>query len=213
MKNFLTLVLLLMFLFINVHADFMSKEIDPICSISGKTHTSFPGEISDTSSWSIPKAYDGECIKVPVLKIAKKKILTTKVLQMFEDRNLLETHILEGYTLTSEGEKFAQDIFFPAVAKYIAREIKKSSPNKKAISILNYAVSIIGYDYFLNTEVKGDDYVGMSVENAKKLAINNNTTLRVVILDGEYLPVTEDYRPGRINAEVTDNIIIDYTVE
>jgi hypothetical protein len=48
----------------------------------------------------------------------------------------------------------AQDVFFPAVATYIAKEIKKQNPRLKNIAILNQAVSVIGYDYFLNIDVK-----------------------------------------------------------
>jgi hypothetical protein len=61
--------------------------------------------------------------------------------------------------------------------------------------------------------VKWDDYAGLSLEDAKALAIKNNTTLRATKINGEAQAVTEDYRPGRINASVENNIVVDYSVE
>gem|GEM_PF-4838538 len=75
MRKILAGTTLALFTLIQAHASFLYQEIDPICSISGKTHTSFPGEISDTSAWNIPTAYEGECVTVPVLKVAEKKII------------------------------------------------------------------------------------------------------------------------------------------
>ncbi len=211
-KIFVTITLAI-FTLIQANASFLYQEIDPICSASWKTHTSFPGEISDTSAWSVPKAYDGECEKVPVLKVAEKKIINARVIKMLQNKNMIASQDGSWYTLTSKGKKFVQDNFFPAVAKYIGKEIKKSKPRLKNISILNQAVSIIGYDYYIDAEVRWDDYVGLSVEDAQALAQKNNTTLRITKLDWEFMAVTMDYRPGRINAEVENNIVTHYSVE
>lgn len=45
--------------------------------------------------------------------------------------------------------------------------------------------------------------VGNSIEDARRIYDN----IRVVILDGQNLPVTMDYRPERINVEVVDGIV------
>ncbi len=198
---------------LSVSADFMYQEIDPICSISGTTHTSFPGEISDTSSWSIPKAYDGECVETPVLKVAEKELIGAKMVSLFERKGFIKSSNGDTHTLTTEWQELTQNNFFPAVQKYIAREMEKQDPRLRNIAILNYAVSVIGYDYFINIEVKWDDYVGLTLEAAQELAENNNTTLRVTELDGEPQMVTMDYRPGRINASVKNNIVTSYRVE
>jgi len=213
MKKNIILLFLFIFTFSSLNADFMYEEIDPICSISWTTHTSFPWEISDTSAWYIPKAYDWECIEVPVLNSKEKNIITDRVIKIFDDRGFIERKISNWYSLNSKWEKFAQDIFFTIVKDYISEEISKTNPNKKVISILNYAVSIVWYDYYLKAEVENDDYVWLSLQEAKDFAKENNTVLRVVKLDGENLPVTMDYRPGRINAEVENNIVVDYSVE
>ena len=61
------------------------------------------------------------------------------------------------------------------------------------------------------TEV--DSYVGMSEEEAQLKADENDVMLRVVERDGNPLPMTMDYRPGRINATVENGLIVDYYVE
>jgi hypothetical protein len=57
------------------------------------------------------------------------------------------------------------------------------------------------------------DYTGMTVAEAESVAAKNNTTFRVVEIDGEPQMVTEDYRIGRINAVVADGVVISYSIE
>jgi hypothetical protein len=57
------------------------------------------------------------------------------------------------------------------------------------------------------------DYAGMTVAEAKSVAAKNNTTFRVVEIDGEPQMVTKDYRIGRINAVVTAGVVISYSIE
>lgn len=59
----------------------------------------------------------------------------------------------------------------------------------------------------------GQEYVGLSVEAAQKLAEENNTDFRVVIIDGEGQPVTMDYRIGRINATTDNGVVTSVQVE
>lgn len=126
------------------NASFVYEEIDPICSISGTTHTSFPGEISDTSSWSIPKAYDGECDEAEGLSPDDKKRIYAIVIEYLDERGYL-IEVSNGYTLSSEGQDYLQNTFFTEVQDYIPenRDIKRD------VAILNDAVSMIGYDYFI----------------------------------------------------------------
>lgn len=46
-----------------------------------------------------------------------------------------------------------------------------------------------------------------------ELASENNIPFRVIMRDGEMLSATMDYRPGRINAEVEDAIVVDFSIE
>lgn len=56
-------------------------------------------------------------------------------------------------------------------------------------------------------------YIGLSVDEAQMKAEAEGVPFRIVVRDGVHLPVTLDYRPGRINAEVLQNIVMDYEVE
>lgn len=64
-----------------------------------------------------------------------------------------------------------------------------------------------------NTPIDQTDYIGMSVEAAKSLAATYNVPFRVVKEDGQALPITMDYRPGRVNATVENGLVIGYSVE
>ncbi len=55
--------------------------------------------------------------------------------------------------------------------------------------------------------------IGMTIANAEAYAKENNVLFRVVMRDGESLPVTMDLRPGRINAVVKAGLVVSYTIE
>ena len=55
--------------------------------------------------------------------------------------------------------------------------------------------------------------IGMTTTEVEAHAETNEIMFRVVEIDGEPQPVTEDYRPGRINASVENDIVVSYTVE
>ena len=57
------------------------------------------------------------------------------------------------------------------------------------------------------------DFIGLIEEAAQSLAAENNVSFRVVERDGESLPVTMDYRPGRINATIENWIISSFSIE
>ena len=67
--------------------------------------------------------------------------------------------------------------------------------------------------YTIEEEDLEQSYVGLSEEEAMALAVEQGTILRVVERDGEVLPATMDYRPGRINATVENGIVTSFTVE
>lgn len=57
------------------------------------------------------------------------------------------------------------------------------------------------------------DYVGVSPAEAEARATANGVSFRVIMEDGQPLPATMDYRPGRINATVENGIVVGYEVE
>lgn len=157
MKNkiLVSTVLLLATVF-NAQASFIYKETDPYCSISGTTHTSFPGEISDTSSWSIPTAYQSACDSTLDLEQSEKDRIYNIMIEFFDDKDYIGPVYGWSYgygwedTLNPEGQKYINEIFFPLVILYIQKERIKQNPNTKNIAILNYAVKNIWYDYFIS---------------------------------------------------------------
>jgi len=58
-----------------------------------------------------------------------------------------------------------------------------------------------------------DAIIGMTTTEAEVYAAENTVDFRTGTIDGEALPVTLDFRPGRITAEVENDMIIGYTVE
>ena len=59
----------------------------------------------------------------------------------------------------------------------------------------------------------GKEYIGLTVEQAQKLADDNKTPFRVVVIDGEGQAVTMDYVIGRINASVSAGKVTAVDVE
>ena len=63
------------------------------------------------------------------------------------------------------------------------------------------------------TEMKSGDYVGMTTAEAEVYAAANTVDFRTGTIDGEALPVTMDFRPRRITAEMENDVVVGYTVE
>ena len=204
------------------YADFMSMEIDPICSITGTTHTMFPWEISDTSSWEIPKAYDWECDNVPELSTKTKQKIHTMMYDFFEERwyvwpvywDDIEEEWAYGWddTLNPTGQDFVNEKFFPAIKRAIIRERASDNPNMRKIAIINMIAKSIWYDYFLKW-ADSQNYIWLTVAEAEKLAQENGVPFRIGKKDGELYELTEDYFVGRITATIEDWIVVDYSVE
>lgn len=58
-----------------------------------------------------------------------------------------------------------------------------------------------------------DVIIGMTVTEAEAYAATNNIPFRVGTINGKGMPVTLDFRSGRITAELKNNLVIGYTVE
>lgn len=66
----------------------------------------------------------------------------------------------------------------------------------------------------METDEGADDtIIGLTTAEAEVYAENNNVDFRVGTIDGESRPVTLDFRPGRITAEVENDVVVRYTVE
>ena len=58
-----------------------------------------------------------------------------------------------------------------------------------------------------------DGIIGLTQSEAEAYAKTNGVRFRVGIVDGEAFPVTMDFVPGRITAEIENGVVIAYTVE
>jgi hypothetical protein len=58
-----------------------------------------------------------------------------------------------------------------------------------------------------------ENIIGMTVAEAEVYASETDTLFRVVEIDGEPQPTTKDYRPGRINASVENDVVVNFTIE
>jgi len=206
-------IIVLLSIYLPAWASFLYEEIDPVCSITGTTHTHSAQEVSDTSSWRIPIAYQWECETTPELSWKQERKIYTAITKFYEKKNFLDKEANNWYTLNSNGKKYTSQRFFPAIKNFIVREKNKQSQNLQSIAILNYAASLIGYDYFITRQNLVGEYIGLSEQVAMDKAKNNDVSFRVVERDGEKLIMTMDYRPGRINAVVENGKVVSYRVE
>lgn len=58
-----------------------------------------------------------------------------------------------------------------------------------------------------------DEIIGMTQTEVVNYATENDITLRIGRIDEQYLPLTLDYRPGRVTAEIDDGAVSAYSVE
>lgn len=139
-----------------VSAMCLYEETDPVCSVSGETYTNSCQGWSDTSAWSIPKAYDGVCEETPELTDEQKEKIFSYMNSIYTKHNMKgilywdeSTASADSMTLNLKGQKFLREQLFPAIAKLINTEREKETPDTQKIAILNYVASMVGYDYYL----------------------------------------------------------------
>jgi hypothetical protein len=134
----------------SVHADCMYEELEPSCNILWNTITSSCQGWSDTSSWDIPTAYQGECKATETINEASKEIISDFLYELLSKKNYITSETDTYYRLSNEWQEYIQNKLFSAVHSVISKEIKKSSPNYKNIAILNHLVSLVWYDYYMS---------------------------------------------------------------
>ena len=132
-----------------VSADCFYQETAPECSISGQTYTSSCAGWSDTSSWSIPVAYQWTCTATPSLTQTEQTVVASILYKYLDNKDYITSETEANYTLSSEWKKYLQDSLFPAIQSLIAKEILKTDPNHKKIAIFNHLVTLVGYDYYM----------------------------------------------------------------
>ena len=62
-------------------------------------------------------------------------------------------------------------------------------------------------------EMMSDDYVGLPEDEATVQAYNNGfDVVRIISRDGNYFPVTRDYREDRINFNIEETLVVQASV-
>jgi hypothetical protein len=133
-----------------VHADCLYEELEPSCNILWNTITSSCQGWSDTSSWSIPTAYQGECKETLSLDEDTKEIISDYLYNLSSNKGYITSETDDYYRISSDWQDHIQYGLFPVIQLMISKEIKKSSPDFKKIAILNHFVSLVGYDYYMS---------------------------------------------------------------
>jgi hypothetical protein len=133
-----------------VHADCMYQELEPSCNILWNTITSSCQGWSDTSSWYIPTAYQGECKETVTLDENTKEIISDYLYNLSSKKGYITSETDEYYRISSNWQEHIQNWLFPVIYQIISKEIKKSSPDLKKIAILNHFVSLVWYDYYMS---------------------------------------------------------------
>lgn len=128
------------------YAKFAIVDIDPQCHINGRTCKTTGCQVSDTSRWSVPVAYKGECQSVPQLSASSQDKIFEIADNFFRNNEMYRTD-REYLVLNSHGQEFVSKKLFPAIQVQIRGEMQKENPNYKIISIYQYLASVIGYDY------------------------------------------------------------------
>lgn len=132
-----------------VHADCLYEELEPSCNILWETITSSCQGWSDTSSWSIPRAYQGECKETVSLDENTKEIISDYMYNLLSKKEYITSETDEYYRISSDWQEHIQNGLFHVIQLIISKEIEKPSPNFKKIAILNYFVSLVWYDYYM----------------------------------------------------------------
>lgn len=135
-----------------------------------------------------------------------------------------QTDVIIGKTVP-EAEAYAQneDVLFrvveiDGVEQPTTRDFQEGriSATVEDGVVTDYSVETIISDPEENNEAGSsthDAIIGMTVPEAETYAKAKGVDFRVGTIDGEGMPVTLDFRPGRITAETKGGVVIDYTVE
>ena len=79
------------------------------------------------------------------------------------------------------------------------------------IAIMAIALLLVFFNAYSNKE--NTTYIGLSEQAALNKAKSHDKSARVIKRNGEPLPVTMDYSPGRINLIINNNVVEKVIIE
>jgi hypothetical protein len=170
--------------------------------------TSYKGAMSDTVTFTHDETWDYLCAGTPAAGGSEAVYITSddRVTQVVE----LDTPLYDTLMAAFDTE--------PTTPNTPLAETKRTLM-ERAIDLLQQLLSLLQLQATAPTEPEPspaadlENFLGMTEAEAVAYAATIDTPFRVVEIDGEQLATTKDYRPGRINAVITDGIVTDYTVE
>lgn len=106
----------------------------------------------------------------------------------------------------------------PVVANPPSVDTTKRTLMQRIIDLLQQVVSLLTGESKTPTIepepiVSPETLIGMTTSEAKVYAEEHDIVFRIVEIDGESQATTKDFRPGRINASVEQDVVVSYTVE
>ena len=129
------------------------------------------------------------------------------------------TEAIIGMTV-SQAQAYAEanDILFRVVEidgepQMVTEDFRPGRINATSENGVIVSYEVEGSDVFEPEPADNSAIIGMTTEQAQAYAQANGVPFRIGAIDGEFLPVTMDYRPGRITAEVENGIVTNYSVE
>ena len=134
---------------------------------------------------------------------------------------LNEKQVVQVFAVDSE---LGQDLLaaikpVEAPAEEVTEEVaQRKSLMERIVGLLRQIITLFGGEVKEVTTPEPEvevvkSYIGMNTIEAAAYADSKDVLFRVVEIDGETQPTTRDYREGRINATVEDDLVVSYTVE
>lgn len=140
----------------------------------------------------------------------------TEVIYVLTDKQVVQTFLTDSELARS----LIDNINTPEIqpTETTVEEAEKVNLMRQIISLLQQIISLLAPD--TEAEEKSlielgihDTILGLTTEEAKAYATATGVDFRLGMIDGEPLPVTMDYRIGRITAEVKNDVVTGYSVE
>lgn len=167
--------------------------------------TIYKGTFGDTVTFIYDDTWQYLCVGSPVEESAEAIYITNegKVIQVITPDTPLYNSLMEALADDSQ------------LSDTITEETERTLM-LQIIDLLQQVISLlqeVALSSNIGPELSVETLIGMTATKAAIFAQENNILFRVVEIDGAPQIVTEDYRPGRVNASIENNIVVGYVIE
>ena len=109
------------------------------------------------------------------------------------------------------GADIQEKEFSNMLDKVVGARVNNEGQSTLSLTLSDGSMTFIAVPSEISLE--HEEIIGLTEAEAAAYAEKNDVSFRVIKRDGQYLPATADYRPGRINAEVEGGVVTAYTIE